>query len=107
MAKTDEYIEEACSELLKLSTDERKRLEYEAREKAVRDYNTLMGSALRDGLRQGIQQGIQQGSELKLKEHTQKMLDRGMSPDEIADLLDEDPQLITAIADELNEEFQK
>ena len=43
MARADPYIEEAYSELEKLSADERKRLEYEAREKAVRDYNSLMG----------------------------------------------------------------
>ena len=125
MAKTDEYISEAYSELMKLSADERKRLEYEAREKAVRDYNTLMESAhseglkrglregleegrqeglkrgRQEGLQQGLQQGVTQGLEQKLKEHTQKMLYRGMSPAEIADLLDEDPQLIASIANEL------
>ena len=132
MAKTDEYISEAYSELMKLSADERKRLEYEAREKAVRDYNTLMESAhseglkrglregleegrqeglkrgrqegLQQGLQQGVKQGVKQGIEQKLKEHTKKMLHRGMSPAEIADLLDEDPQLIASIANELQKE---
>lgn len=47
MEKTVPYTEEVCSELEKLSADERKRLEYEAREKAVRDDNSLMGSQLR------------------------------------------------------------
>ena len=47
MAKTVPYTEGVCSEPEKLSADERKRLEYEAREKAVRDYNSLMGSQLR------------------------------------------------------------
>lgn len=103
VAKTDEYIDEAYSELLKLSADDRKRLEYEAREKAVRDYNTLMGSTLREGLEQGIRQGVQQGVELKIKEHTLKMLAHGMSPAEIADLLGENPETIDAIA----AEFQK
>ena len=50
MAKTDQYMAEAFSELEKLSADERKRLEYEAREKAVRDYNRRMGGELRRGL---------------------------------------------------------
>ncbi|MCD8218376.1 MAG: Rpn family recombination-promoting nuclease/putative transposase [Clostridiales bacterium] len=44
MAQTDEYIGEACEELKKLSADERKRLEYEAREKALRDYNSQVKS---------------------------------------------------------------
>lgn len=61
MAGTDEYIEEAYGELEKLSADERKRLEYEAREKAVRDYNCLMDSALEEGLREGLREGREQG----------------------------------------------
>ncbi|MCD8218610.1 MAG: Rpn family recombination-promoting nuclease/putative transposase [Clostridiales bacterium] len=39
MAQTDEYIDEAYETLKRLSADERKRLEYETREKALRDYN--------------------------------------------------------------------
>ena len=42
MAKTDEYIEEAYDELKKLSMDEQKRMEYEARQKAIRDYNSII-----------------------------------------------------------------
>lgn len=53
MAKTDEYIEEAYKELEKLSADDRARLEYEARECAIRDYNSQMNSALKRGLEQG------------------------------------------------------
>ena len=49
MAKTDSYIEEAYKELEKLSADERAKLEYEARERAIRDYNSQMSSALRLG----------------------------------------------------------
>ena len=98
MAESDKYIHEAFSELEKLSADERKRLEYEAREKAVRDYNCLMDSAQELGLEQGLRQ--------KVKEHTQKMLRRGMSPSEIADLLGEDPQLIASVAAELQQEPQ-
>ena len=142
MAESDKYIHEAFSELEKLSADERKRLEYEAREKAVRDYNCLMDSAqelgleqglaqgleqglqqgikqgleqgleqglaqgLEQGLAQGLEQGLEQGFRQKVKEYTQKMLRRGMSPAEIADLLGEDPQLIASIADELQQEPQ-
>lgn len=45
MAEKDEYIREACGELKKLSLDEQKRIEYEQREKAIRDYNSQMHSA--------------------------------------------------------------
>ena len=77
MAKTDQYIEEAYSELEKLSADEQKRLEYEAREKAVRDYNTLMDSAVKEGLRQGVQQGLQQGIQQGIQQGVQQGIQRG------------------------------
>ena len=60
MAKTDEYIEEAYDELKKLSMDEQKRLEYEARQKAIRDYNSQMKSAREYGLKKGMEEGIEQ-----------------------------------------------
>lgn len=57
MAKQDEYLEEAYQTLLKLSADEKKQLEYEARDKALRDYNSQMQSARRQGQKQGQKQG--------------------------------------------------
>lgn len=78
MAKTDEYIEEAFSELEKMSADERKRLEYEAREKAVRDYNTQMDSALRHGLEEGVKRGLEQGLQQGLEQGIQQGLEQGL-----------------------------
>lgn len=49
MAEKDEYIDEAYELLKKMSADERKCLAYEAREKAVRDYNTQIKSSLERG----------------------------------------------------------
>ena len=49
MAEKDEYIDEAYELLKKMSADERKRLAYEAREKAVSDYNTQIKSSLERG----------------------------------------------------------
>lgn len=68
MAKTDEYIEEAYDELKKLSMDEQKRLEYEARQKAIRDYNSQMKSAREYGLKKGMEEGIEQGIEQGIKQ---------------------------------------
>lgn len=59
MAKEDVYIDEAYDQLVKLSADEKKRMEYEAREKALRDYNWLMHSNLKQGFEQGMEKGIQ------------------------------------------------
>lgn len=83
MAKTDQYMAEAFSELEKLSADERKRLEYEAREKAVRDYNSLMGGELRRGLERGIEEGKKQGIEQGRRALVIHMLENGMSPEDI------------------------
>lgn len=49
MARTNEYFDEAYNELLELSADDQKRLEYEARDKAFRDYNSQMESAEKRG----------------------------------------------------------
>ncbi len=59
MAKTNEYVDEAYQALMKLSADERKKLEYEAREKAVRDYNSQMRSAEKRGIELGEKHGIE------------------------------------------------
>lgn len=91
MAKQDEYIEEAYGELRKLSLDEQKRLEYEWREKAIRDYNTQMHSAEKRGER------------LALKRLVGSKVEKGMSEEAIADLLELDVKLVM----ELKEEWKK
>lgn len=110
MAKTNEYLGEAYDTLLTLSADEEKRLEYEAREKALKDYNTQMSSALKrgeqigiergmkqgleQGILQGIEQGIEQGLEqgilqgqkqgIQLAKRVIKLAEQGKNPEEIA-----------------------
>ena len=49
MAKTDEYLDEAYQTLAVMSADEKKRMEYEARERALKDYNTQISSAEKRG----------------------------------------------------------
>lgn len=78
MAESDKYIHEAFSELEKLSADERKRLEYEAREKAVRDYNCLMDSAQELGLEQGLAQGLEQGLQQGIKQGLEQGMEQGL-----------------------------
>ncbi|MDO4312820.1 MAG: Rpn family recombination-promoting nuclease/putative transposase [Eubacteriales bacterium] len=56
MAKTNEYLDEAYNMLKEISADEMKRMEYEAREKALKDYNTQMLCAENRGIEQGIEQ---------------------------------------------------
>ena len=67
LAERNPYIEKAYEKLQVISPDREKRLQYEAREKAILDYNQMMLEAreggLKDGLEQGIEQGIEQGLE--------------------------------------------
>lgn len=63
IAKTDKFLGKAYEALTNLSADEQKRLEYEAREKAIRDYNHQMKSNWNAGHEQGIKQGIKQGEQ--------------------------------------------
>lgn len=58
MAQTDESLQKAYERVLELSADERKRLEYEAREKALRDYNSQMKSNWKAGHEAGVKEGI-------------------------------------------------
>lgn len=76
MAKTNEYLDEAYHTLVHLSADEKKRLEYENREKALKDYNTQISSAEKRGVRFGEERTRQ-----IFKLHLQ-----GKSDDEIAEL---------------------
>ena len=106
MAKTNEYLDEAYNTLLQLSADDKKRLEYEAREKALKDYNTQISSAEKRGLKAGEEVGRKAGEEIGRKagveigkklgeqeaEHRTrqvfKLFMQGKSPEEIADLCD-------------------
>ena len=45
----------------KLSADEKKRLEYETRQRAIRDYNIGMLTAERRGIENGRKIGIEEG----------------------------------------------
>ena len=90
VAQTDEYIDEAFEELEKLSADKQKWMEYEARQKAIRDYNTQVQSYWEEGQRQ-----------LKL-ELIRKKLARGKSLEQIAEDLETDVESIHALAEEIS-----
>lgn len=82
MAERDEYIQEAYEALKRMSADEKKRLEYEAREKALRDYNTQMYSAEK----RGIEAGMKIGEKLMLeqaKRTVQVLKEMGMPMEQI------------------------
>ncbi len=63
LAKQNPYIESAYKKLQVISQDKEKRLEYEAREKAIRDYNQCMYEAEQRGIEIGEQRGIEIGEQ--------------------------------------------
>ena len=64
MAGKNEYLGEAYEALQRLSADDRRRLEYEERDKALKDYNTQMNSARRQGQKIGEEIGEKRGEEI-------------------------------------------
>ncbi len=53
LATKNPYIQSAYEQLQIISQDKQKRLEYEAREKAIRDYNQLIYESTETGRQQG------------------------------------------------------
>ena len=94
MEEKDEYIRESYEDLKKLSLDEQKRLEYEVRQKAIRDYNSQMKSAERRGEKRGIElgekRGIEIGTQSTLKRLVRANAESGKSLEEIAEFLELD-----------------
>ena len=78
MAEKNSNLQEAYDELDRLSADERKRLEYEARQKAIRDKNILFKT------------GVERGR----KDIILSMFTSGMSVEQIADITKESTENI-------------
>lgn len=97
MAKEDSYIGEAYEMLKHMSADEKKRLEYEAREKAIRDYHSQMQASREEGRKEGREEGKKEG----VASIITNMLRKGKSPEEIADMTGEDLKEIQEIQKQL------
>ena len=94
-AKNNEYIKEAFDQLEIISQDEEKRMEYNARQKAIWDYNTLMeenyirgrAEGRAEGEARGEIRGIAKGRADLLAELFAKMKASGMSDSQIQAIL--------------------
>lgn len=75
MAKKNSELEEAYDVLDKLSADEKKRLEYETRQRAIRDYNIGMLTAERRGIESGRKIGRAEGEILGVSRINQLILE--------------------------------
>lgn len=105
MAKEDAYIDEAYEMLKHMSADEKKRLEYEAREKAIRDYNSQIQASREEGRKEGREEGlaigVEQGEQRKAVSIITNMLRKGKSLEEIADMTGENLEEIQEIQKQL------
>ena len=68
-----------------ISQDKEKRLEYEAREKAVRDYNQGMKEAAERGFESGVEVGEKRGIEIGKIGIAKKLFSFGMTTEDIAE----------------------
>lgn len=66
VAEKDPYIDAAYQRLMALSEDERKKLEYDTRMKAIWDYNSMMQERFEEGCKQGIQVLVETCRELDI-----------------------------------------
>ena len=99
IAKTDPHIRKAYEQLLHMSEDGNKRLIYEARQKAIYDYNTQVYSNWHSGYEQGEKNGISIGEEKKLIEQICKKMKKNLGAEEIANILEEDEKIVQRIYD--------
>lgn len=64
IAEKNPYIDSAYRQLQVISQDKQKRMEYEAREKAVRDHNQMIYEAEKRGEQRGEVLGVQRVNKL-------------------------------------------
>ena len=76
IAEKDPYIQSAYNQLQIISQDKHKRLEYEARQKAILDHNQSLLEAEQRGREEGIKEGIKEGREEGIKEGIQEGRER-------------------------------
>ncbi len=91
-ASSNEYIREAVNELEVISQDEIKRMEYNARQKAIWDYNTLMEENFSRGILQGRAEGRAEGRANERAEMLDKMKAFGLSDDDIKKIFNIKPR---------------
>ena len=85
IAEKDPYIKSAYDQLQRISQDEQKRLEYEAREKAILDYNQGIYEAEQRGEQRGEKRGEQRGEQRGIRSTARNLLALGIDIHVIAE----------------------
>ncbi len=97
IAEKDPYIQSAYNQLQLISQDSQKRLEYEARQKAILDHNQSLSEAEQRGREEGRIKGREEGRKLEAVSIALKLIAlgfddasvssaTGLSPDEVSSL---------------------
>ena len=102
IAEKDPYIQSAYDQLQIISQDEQKRLEYEAREKAILDYNQGMYEAELRGELRGEQRGEKRGEKRGIKNTARKLLSLGVDINIIAESTNLSITEIEALKNDIN-----
>ena len=90
LAKKNPYIDSAYQHLQEISQNDQKRAEYEARQKAIRDYNQGMLEAEERGLERGLVRGRAEGERYGIEKGQAEIILRllaVMSPEQVAETL--------------------
>lgn len=116
----DKYMEKAYNRLVNLSADDEKRLEYEERQKAIRDYNHMINSGWRTGYAEGHAEGLAEGhaeghakghaeghAEGRIQECIEILQEMGISEEKIQDKLAQKFSLSEKEIEEFMEKYWK
>lgn len=98
LAEKNIYIESAYKKLQMISQDKEKRMEYEAREKAFRDYNQVIYEAEQRGETHGEARGETRGERNKAIEIARNMLAENLPEDTVSKLTGLTVSDVTALA---------
>ena len=84
LAGKNKSIEKSYEKLRVISQDEKKRMEYEAREKAIRDHNQMMKEAVARGRAEGRAEGLAEGAEQNSIDIARRLLALNYPIDDVA-----------------------
>ena len=101
IAEKDPYIQSAYNQLQVISQDKQKRLEYEARQKAILDHNQSILEAEQRGREEGIKEGIEEGRELEAVSIALRLIALGMDDATIIGATSLSPEKVKALRKKL------
>ena len=102
MANQDPIIENAVDMLRTVSMDREARMLAEAREKALKDINSIRGEGIEEGIKKGIEKGRKEGIKEGKREIAKKMLMEGADINFIVKMTELTESEVLELKSELN-----